>query len=284
MKHFSKIILLLLLTNTAFAEENLEYLSKKSSELQADFKKCGFCVDKRHVLDSFNEDKLMPALEQAGKAIQKKPNKWVSKLIIDIALENQSSADESFSYVLGDAYLADSVIFLQLVGNLKTADEKKIILDKTDWGIQNHTNLPKKEIDKILMELGTLRVKANLSDEPDASRSKLGLTGTGTKGNPPDLQKNGFLISFEDSIERIKIQDLGFSSKNIGSEEIKKVANDCKLNLPAARARFGGQIMLLFSNDVTGKISSFKVETASPKDEAFKKCVHQRIEGLLNKI
>lgn len=160
MKHLCKIIVLLLLTNIALAENRLEKLFKKSAELQSNFKQCGFCRDKRKELESFDEDELIPALEHAGEVIQKKPDNRIAKLIIDIALVNKNSASESFSYALGDAYLADSKAFLQLVGNLKTLDEKRFIFDQTDWGIQNHTKLPKKEMDKILTELKSLRMTA----------------------------------------------------------------------------------------------------------------------------
>lgn len=152
----SKVITPLLLANIAFSEESLEKLSNKSLELQTAFKQCGFCLDKRKELESFNENRLIPAIELAGKTIQKKPNKKTIQLIIDIALANKDSADEGFSYALGDAYLADSKIFRQLVQNLKTPNEKKFIFDQTDWGIQNHTKLSKKKMDKILIELKSL--------------------------------------------------------------------------------------------------------------------------------
>lgn len=157
MEHLSKIAIILLITNAAFANESLENLAKKSADLRASFKQCGFCIEKRKELESFNEELLIPELERIGKVIQKKSDIKISEKIIDIAISNKESASESFSYALGDAYLSDPKGFGNLVKNLKEAPDRQFIFDQTEWGIQNHTALPKKKMNKVLKELKGLR-------------------------------------------------------------------------------------------------------------------------------
>lgn len=159
MERLFKAVIIILVGNLCFADESLIALSRKSAELQANFKQCGFCAEKRKELESFNEDELIPALERAGRTIQKKPNSSVAKTIIDIALANRESAAEGFSNALGDAYAADSKTFLRLIENLKTSADKKFIFEQTSWGVQNSTGLPKAKLNKLLGELNSIKAK-----------------------------------------------------------------------------------------------------------------------------
>lgn len=148
---------ILLFSNVSLADQALIDVAKESEALQASFIQCGFCPSKRVEFEKFKEAKLIPELERVGKAIQKKPSAKSSRVLFEIALANKDSASESFSYALGDVYLANKKTFKNLLEEVGNPATKIIVLDKTEWGIQNHKKLSKKKMKQILKELEKMK-------------------------------------------------------------------------------------------------------------------------------
>lgn len=160
MKYLFNFIVLAFITTNALANEKFDNIVKKSAELNLGLKQCGLCVEKRNELESFNTDKLIPELVRVRKIIQKKPSVKTSRQIIEIAIANKDSASEFFSDSLADVFLSDQKIFKNLVKKLNEKSERQHVLEQTEWGLKNHTQLPKKKLNTYLKKLQAIKDSA----------------------------------------------------------------------------------------------------------------------------
>lgn len=157
MKTILKLVFLFLVTSNAMANQKFDDLIKKSDELHLNLKQCGLCPEKRNELESFNADKLNPAIILIRKQIQKKPSLKSSKQIIEIAIANKDSASEFYSDALADVFLSNQKTYKKLVNNLKDNSEKQFILQQTEWGLNNNSKISKNKLNRSLKYIQSIK-------------------------------------------------------------------------------------------------------------------------------
>lgn len=84
----------------------------------------------------FVENTVWPVLEGCTKYLTKYEDEEIANLLMLVVLSWTQSAEESFSFALGDVFVSKPDFLSRMVGNFGP-EERNWLINSIDWGIQN---------------------------------------------------------------------------------------------------------------------------------------------------
>ncbi len=118
-------------------------------------------------LEKHTEVKYAPALEILPKYFSKTQDVELLQVFFSTMWADRGSADETSSFTIGECYILNPSTVLSQVRLLKNKDQRKLIYDHIEWGLQNHFQVDQeekssnKEYNVLKMRLDSARKKTS---------------------------------------------------------------------------------------------------------------------------